>query len=140
MTLLLTFYYISYNFFIILNDQTVWWFPAINIVLYIPMYIASSFFVVFFMKDELSSRGKLPTAGILILISLFTVALWTTCYYVWLYKRENVYLGFGIAEEKYIQYNKKYYVFKVLLETVILAAFYAYVICVTSTYKGALRT
>merc|ERR1719506_3322186 len=96
LTIGLACYYISFQFFLILNDQTQWWFPAVNILLLVPLYLASTFWVVF-------------------------------------------YTGFGVDEKRYIQYSKKYYIFKVLLESVILAALYAYFICVTSNYKGALR-
>lgn len=139
LTIGLACYYISFQFFLILNDQTQWWFPAVNILLLVPLYLASTFWVVFFTKDELSSRAKLPYAGILTLVSIFLYALWHVIYYVAIYKRDVVYIGFGVDEKRYIQYSKKYYIFKVLLESVILAALYAYFICVTSNYKGALR-
>merc|ERR1719164_197105 len=65
LTMLLTFYYISWNFFLILNDQVTWWFPVVTIVLLIPFYLSSAFFVNWFIKDELSSRSKLTGAIIL---------------------------------------------------------------------------
>lgn len=139
LTIGLACYYISFQFFLILNDQTQWWFPAVNILLLVPLYLASTFWVVFFTKDELSSRAKLPYSGILTLVSIFLYALWHVIYYVAIYKKDVVYIGFGVDEKRYIQYSKKYYIFKVLLESVILAALYAYFICVTSNYKGALR-
>ena len=139
LTMLLTFYYISWNFFLILNDQVAWWFPVVTIVLLVPLYIASGFFVNWFIKDTLGSRGKLTAAIILSLVSIFLVALWNVIYYTAIYKKEDVYIGYGVSEEKYQKFQKKYYLFKVLLDSAILLALYAYFQCVIQTYKDALR-
>merc|ERR1719284_1209554 len=139
LTMLLTFYYISWNFFLILNDQVTWWFPVVTIGLLVPLYLASAFFVNWYIKDTLSSRGKLTGAIILSLVSIFLVALWNVIYYTSIYKREEVFIGYGVAEDKYQKFQKKYYLFKVLLEAAILLALYAYFQCVIQTYKDALR-
>jgi len=139
LTIGLCFYYISWNFFLILNDQVAWWFPVVTIVLLVPLYIASGFFVNWFIKDTLGSRGKLTAAIILSLVSIFLVALWNVIYYTAIYKKEDVYIGYGVSEEKYQKFQKKYYLFKVLLESAILLALYAYFQCVIQTYKDALR-
>merc|ERR1711981_1359767 len=139
LTILLTFYYISWNFFLILNDQVAWWFPCVTIVLLVPLYLASAFFVNWFIKDEMSSRGKLTASILLTLVSIGLVALWNVIYYVWIYKKDEVYIGYGVPEDKYQKFQKKYYVFKVLLESAILLAVYAYFQCVIGTYKDALR-
>ena len=137
LTMVLTFYYISWN--LILNDQVAWWFPVVTIVLLVPLYIASGFFVNWFIKDTLSSRGKLTAAIILSLVSIFLVALWNVIYYTAIYKRDEVFIGYGVSEDKYQKFQKKYYLFKVLLESAILLALYAYFQCVIQTYKDALR-
>merc|ERR1712176_1611274 len=139
LTILITFYYISWNFFLILNDQVAWWFPVVTIALLIPLYIASGFFVNWFIKDTLSSRGKLTAAIILSLVSIFLVALWNVIYYVAIYKRDDVFIGYGVSEDKYQKFQKKYYLFKVLLEAAILLALYGYFMCVIQTYKNLLR-
>jgi len=139
LTMVLTFYYISWNFFLILNDQVVWWFPVVTIALLIPLYIASGMFVNWFIKDTLSSRGPLTAAIILSLVSIFLVALWNVIYYTAIYKRDEVFIGYGVSEDKYQKFQKKYYLFKVLLEAAILLALYAYFQCVIQTYKDALR-
>merc|ERR1719498_413810 len=139
LTMLLTFYYISWNFFLILNDQVTWWFPVVTIALLIPLYIASGFFVNWFIKDTLSSRGKLTAAIILSLVSIFLVALWNVIYYTAIYKRDDVFIGYGVSEDKYQKFQKKYYLFKVLLEAAILLCLYPYFLCVIQTYKDALR-
>merc|ERR1711934_13422 len=139
LTILLTFYYISWNFFLILNDQVSWWFPVVNIVLLVPLYLSSSFFVNWFIKDNMSARGKLTGAIILALASIFLVALWNVIYCTAIYKREDVFIGYGVSEDKYQKFQKKYYLFKVLLESAILLALYAYFMCVIESYKDALR-
>ena len=137
--MLLTFYYISWNFFLILNDQVTWWYPVVTLALLIPMYLSSALFVNWFIKDELSSRSKLTAAIILSLVSIFLVAIWNVIYYTAIYKREDVFIGYGVSEEKYQKFQKKYYLFKVLLEAAILLALYSYFMCVIQTYKDALR-
>ena len=92
-----------------------------------------------FIKDELSSRSKLTTAIILALASIFLVAVWNVIYYTAIYKRDEVFIGYGVSEEKYQKFQKKYYLFKVLLEAAILLALYAYFMCVIQNYKDALR-
>merc|ERR1719327_1388171 len=139
LTMVLTFYYISWNFFLILNDQVAWWFPVVTIALLIPLYIASGFFVNWFIKDTLGSRGPLTAAIILSLVSVFLVALWNVIYYTAIYKRDEVFIGYGVSEDKYQKFQKKYYLFKVLLEAAILLALYAYFMCVIQTYKDLLR-
>merc|ERR1711981_335760 len=101
LTILLTFYYISWNFFLILNDQVAWWFPCVTIVLLVPLYLASAFFVNWFIKDTYSSRSKLTSSIILSLVSIGLVALWNVVYYVWIYKKDEVYIGYGVPEDKY---------------------------------------
>ena len=139
LTILITFYYISWNFFLILNDQVTWWFPVVTIVLLIPLYIASGLFVNWFIKDSLGSRGKLTGAIILVLVSVALVATWNVIYYVAIYKRDEVFIGYGVSEDRYQKFHKKYYIFKVLLEAAILLALYAYFMCVIQTYKDLLR-
>merc|ERR1712196_690204 len=81
------------------------------------------------MGDDMKSRKKLTAAIILSLVSIFLVALWNVIYYTAIYKRD-VFIGYGVSEDKYQKFQKKYYLFKVLLESAILLALYAYFQCV----------
>ena len=139
LTILLCFYYISWNFFLILNDQVAWWFPVVTIVLLIPLYVASALYVGWFINDNRSNRGNLTGSVILSLVSISLVALWNVIYYTAIYKREDVFIGYGVNEDKYQKFQKKYYLFKVLLEAAILLALYAYFMCVVTSYKNLLR-
>merc|ERR1712032_487834 len=103
------------------------------------MYIASGMYVNWFIKDTLSSRGKLTASVIMVLIPVACVAVWNVIYYVAIYKRDDVFIGYGVSEDKYQKFQKKYYLFKVLLEAAIHLAFYGYFMCVIQTYKDALR-
>merc|ERR1712188_138200 len=100
---------------------------------------ASGLFVSWFIKDSLGTRGGLTGAVILSLSSVFLVALWNVIYYTAIYKRDEVFIGYGVSEDKYQKFQKKYYLFKVLLESAILLALYAYFMCVITSYKDLLR-
>merc|ERR1711937_1057843 len=100
---------------------------------------ASGFFVNWYIKDSLASRGPLTAAIILSLVSIFLVSLWNVIYYTAIYKRDEVFIGYGVSEDKYQKFQKKYYLFKVLLEAAILLALYAYFMCVIQNYKDLLR-
>merc|ERR1712167_192487 len=76
---------------------------------------------------------------ILSLVSIFLVALWNVIYYTAIYKRDEVFIGYGVSEDKYQKFQKKFYIFKVLLETAVLLALYAYFQCVIEGYKDKLR-
>ena len=67
-----------------------------TILLLVPLYLASAFFVNWFIMDTIHSRCKLTAAIILTLVSIGLVALWNVIYYVWIYKREDVYIGYGV--------------------------------------------
>lgn len=139
LTIVLAAVTISNQFFLMLNDQVTWSYPVVNIALLIPTYIAASFFIVWFGKDSVSTRGRLPCAAILVIISASLVAAWATIYFVWIYKRDHVFYGWGTSESGYIKYQKKYYIFRELAWCVIVVTAFAYFICVTSSYKDALR-
>ena len=96
-------------------------------------------YVNWFIKDTMSARGKLTGSMILVLVSVACVAIWNVIYYVAIYKRDEVFIGYGVSEDKYQKFQKKYYLFKVLLEAAILLALYAYFMCVITTYKNLLR-
>ncbi len=113
-------WWISVQFFLILNDRVAWWYPVVNLALLIPLYLAASFWVVWFAKDQVSSRVQLQAAVILTIISVSLYAAWTIIYFVWIYKGNTVYYGWGTREAGYLKFQKKYYIFKELLNAAIL--------------------
>jgi amino acid transporter len=103
----------------------------------VPFILATCFFVVFFTKDTQKSRGKLPYAIILIIVSLSLTAIWTIVYYLAFYKQPVVYVGMN---GEYTQSPKKAYVFFRLLQYVILIGVYTYFMCVAAEYKSCMKT
>merc|ERR1711939_259556 len=133
---LLTITLCVYNFFFILNEYVAWYFPVVVLALLIPLVIATFFWVVWFTKDDVGARGKLGPACQLTIISLALSCIWTLCYFIYLYKRESVYTGYG-DPEVFVGYHKtpkKVYIFCVLAETLVLIAFYAYFMCICERY------
>lgn len=135
-TLVLAIYLISFNFFELLNDYFAWYYPLIMLACYIPLFIACSLFVVFFTKDKYSTRNKLMYACILVIVSLIFACVWTLFYCWYLYKNDTVYEGINDpAENHYVHYSKKYYMFKDLAMTIVLCIIFAYFISVTNKYN-----
>lgn len=127
---------VTWYFFQFLNDYVAWWYTLIVLLLLIPLVIATTFFIVFFTKDQKSSRGKLRSGCILTIISLSLVAIWNLIYFIWIYKFGDTYYE-GMGDPNYNPYkktSKKYYLFLMLGESVILIALFAYFICVVSEY------
>merc|ERR1740123_1956854 len=96
-------------------------------------------FVLWFGKDDISNRGRLACGCILVVISTSLVAAWAIIYFVWIYKQEYVYYGWGTPESGYLKFQKKYYIFRELLTAIIILTCFSYFICVTSRYRDLLR-
>jgi len=139
LTVVLVAVQISQQFFLMLNDQVKWWYPFVNVCLYLPTYTGASFFVVWLGKDDITARGRLFCGCILVVVSTSLVAAWAVIYFVWIYKQEYVYYGWGTPESGYLKFQKKYYIFRELLYAVILLTCYSYFICVTMRYRDLLR-
>jgi hypothetical protein len=131
---------ISAQFFLMLNDQVKWWYCLVNILLLIPQYIAASFFIVWFGKDSIQSRGNLGCACIMVVCSQALIAAWVIIYFVWIYEGDTVYYGWGTTQEGYIKYAKKYYIFRELAWAVIICTLFSYFICISGRYATALKT
>jgi hypothetical protein len=122
-----------------LNDQVKWWYPFVNVILYIPTYTGAAIFVSWIGKDDVTNRGGLFCSCILVVISTALVAAWAIIYFVWIYKQEFVYYGWGTPESGYLKFQKKYYLFRELLWAIIIICAYSYFICVTMRYRDLLR-
>jgi len=139
-TILLAAIGISAQFFLMLNDNVKWWYCLVNILLLVPQYIAASFFIVWFGKDTIASRGNLGCGCIMVVVSQALIAAWVIIYFVWIYEGDTVYYGWGTTEEGYIKYAKKYYIFRELAWAVIICTLYSYFICICGRYAAALKT
>ena len=131
---------ISAQFFLMLNDNVKWWYCLVNLILLIPTYIAASFFVVWFGKDNVSNRGSLACSCIMIIVSAALQACWAIIYFVWIYKGDTVYYGWGTTEEGYVKYQKRYYLFRELAWAIIVIALFSYFICICNRYAKCLRS
>jgi hypothetical protein len=140
LTLALAFVLLTYNFFLILNDYFAWYYPVINLILYVPIIIACSFFIVFFTRDRNSTRGKLMTACMFVIIAVVLKCIFTFIYIYYFYKQDVVYLGINDpAEHRYIHFTKKYYIFLEIAYAIIIVTFYAYFMCVVERYYDLMK-
>jgi len=80
-------------FYQLLNDDIHWWYVFIGVILSSLLIIASAFTVVFFTDDNESTRGKLWTACLFVIIGVSLIALWCTCYFLFWYKKDSVITG-----------------------------------------------
>merc|ERR1719454_1672236 len=61
-------------FYELLNDDIHWWYVLVGVILASTLIVASAFSVVFFTKDEHSSRVGLNVACMLVLVGVSLVA------------------------------------------------------------------
>ena len=80
-------------FYELLNDDIHWWYVLVGVILASLLIIASAFTIVFFTKDSESSRGNMRVACIMVIIGISLIAIWSTCYFVFLYKKDSVVTG-----------------------------------------------
>jgi hypothetical protein len=130
---------ISAQFFLMLNDQVKWWYCLVNLILLVPTYIAAAYFIVWFGKDCVSSRGNLACSCIMVIVSSSLVAAWAIIYFVWIHEGDTVYYGWGTTEEGYVKFQKKYYLFRELAYAIIVVALNSYFICICNRYAKLLR-
>lgn len=124
-------------FYQLLNDDIHWWFVLTGVVLAATLVIASAFVIVFFTKDTESSRGKLFTACLLVIIGVALEATWAACYFVFLYKKDTVTTGNdGVG---FIKATRKQEVVITLYIACCICALFAYFICVINQYVDALK-
>jgi len=125
-------------FYQLLNDDIHWWYVLTGVVLAATLVIASAFVIVFFTNDTESSRGKLFTACLLVIIGVALEAVWAACYFVFLYKKDTVTTGNdGVG---FIKATRKQEVVITLYIACLICALFAYFICVINQYVDALKT
>ena len=124
-------------FYCLMSDTIAWWYVLVGVVLLIPLFLASTFFILFFADEDDNSRGKLATACILAIISLVLLQVWNLTYFLSWYKSQTIY--FGTPRLGYTFSTKKAFLFWNLFITAWIVAFYGYWLCVCRRYKYALR-
>merc|ERR1711908_260279 len=124
-------------FYQLLNDDIHWWFVLVGVVLAATLVVASAFIVVFFTGDTESSRGKLFTACLLVIVGVALEAVWAAVYFVFLYKKDTVVTGNdGVG---LIKATRKQEVVITLYIACCICALFAYFICVVNQYVKALE-
>lgn len=124
-------------FYLLLNEYVKWWYVLVACLLLVPAIIGCCFLVVFFNRDNHSSRGKLFVACMFVIISFSLVGIWNLCYFNFWYKEEDVIIG--SEHSGYLKQTKKQYIFWSLFITCVIDGFYAYFICVCKFYYNRLR-
>merc|ERR1719327_1856414 len=125
-------------FYELLNDDIHWWYVLVGVILASTLIVASAFSVVFFTKDEHSSRVGLNVACMLVLVGVSLVAIWAAVYFVFLYKKDTVTTGNdGVG---FIKATRKQEVVVTLYIACCICALFAYFICVVNQYVDALKT
>merc|ERR1712227_932882 len=124
-------------FYELLNDDIHWWYVLVGVVLASTLIIASSFTVVFFTKDTDSSRSNMRVACILVIIGVSLVAIWSACYFIWLYKKDTVTTGNdGVG---FVKATRKQEVVVTLYIACCIDALFAYFLCVIAQYIDAMK-
>lgn len=124
-------------FYELLNDDIHWWYVFVGIILAATLIVASAFTVVFFTKDTDRSRGNLRVACILVIIGVSLIAVWSTIYFVFLYKKDTVYTGNdGVG---FVKATRKQEVVVTLYIACCIDALFAYFLCVIAQYIDAMK-
>merc|ERR1719230_2479824 len=116
-------------FYELLNDDIHWWYVLVGVLLASTLVVASAFAVLFFTDDNHGSRVRLNVACMLVIIGVSLVAVWSTIYFVFLYKKDTVTTGNdGVG---FVKATRK--------QEVVITLYIACCICVVSQYIDALK-
>ena len=124
-------------FYQLLNDDIHWWYVLIGVILAIFLIIASAFAITFLTNDTEASRSRLWTGCLFVIFGVSLIAIWSTIYFVFLYKKENVTSGNdGVG---FLKVTRKQEVVFVLFFAFVIDAIFAYFICVVDEYQTAMK-
>jgi len=124
-------------FYELLNDDIHWWYVLVGVFLATTLVVASAFAVLFFTADTPGSRARLHVACMLVIIGVSLVAVWSTVYFVFLYKKDSVTTGNdGVG---FVKATRKQEVVVTLYIACCIDALFAYFICVVSQYIDAMK-
>merc|ERR1719502_2648577 len=123
-------------FYQLLNDDIHWWYVFVGVLLAACLIVASAFAILFFTKDDEGNRTLLYTGCLLTIIGVSLVAVWSTIYFVFLYKKDMVTSGNdGVG---FIKVTRKQEVVITLYVACCIDALFAYFICIVSSYQKAM--
>merc|ERR1719329_648872 len=123
-------------FYQLLNDDIHWWYVFVGVLLAACLIVASAFAIIFFTKDTETSRSLLFTGCLLTIVGVTLVAVWSTIYFVFLYKKDNVTTGNdGVG---FMKATRKQEVVITLYVACCIDALFAYFICIVTSYQKAM--
>jgi hypothetical protein len=124
-------------FYQLLNDDIHWWYVFVGVILAACLIVASAFAIIFFTKDTETSRSLLFTGCLLTIVGVSLVAVWSTIYFVFLYKKDNVTTGNdGVG---FMKATRKQEVVITLYVACCIDALFAYFICIVTSYQKAME-
>lgn len=124
-------------FYQLLNDDIHWWYVFVGVLLSSLLIIASAFTVVFFTNDNASTRGKLWTACLFVIIGVSLLAVWCAMYFLFWYKKDSVITGNdGIG---FVKATRKQQIVVTLYVACVIDAIFAYFLCIVGSYSKALE-
>merc|ERR1719515_320923 len=124
-------------FYQLLNDDIHWWYVFVGVLLAACLIVASAFAIIFFTNDTETSRSLLYTGCLLTIIGVTLVAVWSTIYFVFLYKKDMVTTGNdGVG---FMKATRKQEVVITLYVACCIDALFAYFICIVSSYQKAME-
>ena len=100
----------TFNAFMLFFNETIdMYYIFVLFLLYIPLYIAFVFYILYSASEKKSERYKLFLGTLLVILTLVLSCLWTVYYYNSLYERRYVYVGTGDLNDpdNYQRYPKK---------------------------------
>ena len=123
-------------FYQLLNDDIHWWYVFVGVLLASCLIVASAFAVIFFTNDTETSRALLFTGCLLTIVGVSLVAVWSTIYFVFLYKKDMVTTGNdGVG---FMKATRKQEVVITLYVACCIDALFAYFICIVTSYQKAM--
>merc|ERR1719515_535808 len=124
-------------FYQLLNDDIHWWYVFVGVILAACLIVASAFAIIFFTKDTETSRSLLFTGCLLTIVGVSLVAVWSTIYFVFLYKKDMVTTGNdGVG---FMKATRKQEVVITLYVACCIDALFAYFICIVTSYQKAME-
>merc|ERR1719515_638252 len=124
-------------FYQLLNDDIHWWYVFVGVLLAACLIVASAFAIIFFTNDTETSRSLLYTGCLLTIIGVSLVAVWSTIYFVFLYKKDMVTTGNdGVG---FMKATRKQEVVITLYVACCIDALFAYFICIVTSYQKAME-
>ena len=132
-TLFLTFFIFAETFTHFISDSIAWWYVLACIFLQIPLILGTIFYLNWVGEDTYSTRGKLRSGAILVIISYTLQSIWSIIYFLAIFKKDNIIIA---PETKWaFTCGKRSYLFWTCFITIWVNFLYGYFICVVGRYS-----